>query len=266
MKKTINSLKKVVGVGAVLMAVASASVSLSAAPANAAGDAIDIPSRQWSFDGLLGTYDKSQLQRGFQVYKEVCAACHGLDRVSYRNLTALGYSEEQVKAVASEYTVQDGPDSEGEMFDRPARPSDRFVNPYPNVQAARSVNNGAYPLDLSLITKARPAGADYIAALLTGFEEAPADVEMGAGMHYNKYFQGHQIAMAPPLSAGQVSYADGVEATVEQMSQDVAAFLTWSAEPHMDARKRMGVKVLIFLIIMSFIMYRVKRKIWSDQH
>ena len=262
----MRNLLKILRVSAVVTAMLGASIFMASVPANASGDGIEIPKRQWSFSGLLGTYDKNQLQRGFQVYKEVCSACHSLDRVSYRNLTALGYSAEQVKAVASEYTVEDGPNLEGEMFDRPARPSDRFVSPYPNVQAARYVNNGALPLDLSLISKARPAGPDYIAALLTGFEEAPADIEMNAGMHYNKFFQGHQIAMAPPLSDGQITYADGVDATVEQMAQDVAAFLTWTAEPHMEARKRMGIKVMLFLAVLTFVMWRVKRKVWSDQH
>lgn len=234
------------------------------AGANAAGEEIHLPERHWSFDGMTGTFDRAQLQRGFQVYREVCSACHGLNRVYYRNLMDLGYSDAQAKAVASEYTVIDGPNDDGEMFDRPARPSDRFVGPYPNEQAARSVNNGAYPPDLSLIAKARHGGADYIAALLTGYEEAPADVDMNPGMHYNKYFSGHQIAMAKPLSDGQVSYADGTEATVEQMATDVAAFLTWASEPTMEKRKTMGIKVLIFLTIFAFILYAVKRKIWSD--
>ncbi len=249
-----------------LAVVAVAGFGAFVAPVNAAGTAVELPKRDWSFDGALGTYDRNQLQRGFQVYKEVCAACHGLDRVFYRNLTALGYNEEQIKTIASEYSVVDGPDDEGEMFDRPARPSDRFVGPYPNIQAARSVNNGAYPPDLSLIAKSRAGGADYIAALLTGYEQAPADVEVMAGMHWNKYFNGHQIAMAAPLTDGQVSYADETPTTVDQMAQDVAAFLTWAAEPHMEVRKRMGVKVLIFLSIFAFIMYRVKRKIWRDVH
>jgi ubiquinol-cytochrome c reductase cytochrome c1 subunit len=239
-------------------------LAFSPLDAKAAGESIDIPEREWSFTGITGTFDRNQLQRGFQVYKEICSACHGLSRVFYRNLHALGYSDEQVKAIASEYTVQDGPDDEGEMFDRPGRPSDRFVSPYPNVQAARAVNNGAYPLDLSLVTLARPAGADYIAALLTGYEEAPSDVELSPGMYWNKYFSGHQIAMPPQLSEGRISYADGVEATVPQMAEDVAAFLTWAAEPHIETRKRMGIKVLIFLTIFAVILYLVKRRIWED--
>jgi ubiquinol-cytochrome c reductase cytochrome c1 subunit len=230
----------------------------------AAGEKIEYPDREWSFEGMMGTFDRSQLQRGFQVYREVCAACHGLKRVYYRNLAALGYSEAQIKAVAAEYTVIDGPDDEGEMFDRPGRPSDNFVSPYPNVNAARAVNNGTYPYDLSLITKARAGGADYITALLTGYNEPPADVEVMAGMHWNDYYSGHQIAMAKPLSDGQLSYADGTEATTEQMAKDVSAFLTWAAEPSLEVRKRMGIKVLIFLSIFAFILYLVKRKIWAD--
>lgn len=232
--------------------------------AHAAGEAIDIPKREWSFDGMLGTYDRAQLQRGYQVFREVCSACHGLNRVYYRNLSALGYSEDQIKSVAAEYSVMDGPNDEGDMFERPARPSDRFVDVYPNVQAARSVNNGAYPLDLSLITKARADGADYVTALLTGYVTPPEGTEVMAGMHWNKYYSGHQIAMAAPLSEGQLEYADGTTASVEQMSKDVSAFLTWAAEPTMEQRKRMGVKVLIFLLIFSLIMYLVKKKVWKD--
>lgn len=232
--------------------------------AEAAKDAPTPPDRDWSFEGMLGTFDRAQLQRGFQVYREVCAACHGLKRVYYRNLTALGYSEAQVKAVAAEYTVMDGPNDEGEMFRRPARPSDAFVSPYPNEQAARAVNNGAYPYDLSLMAKARAGGADYLAALLAGYTDPPADVDLMSGMYWNKYYPGHQIAMAPPLTEGIVSYADGTEASVEQMSEDVAAFLQWAAEPTMEQRKQMGVKVLIFLVVFTFIMYLVKRKIWRD--
>jgi ubiquinol-cytochrome c reductase cytochrome c1 subunit len=254
-----KKMRKALLTGGMLLAMA-----LPFGQAQAAGDAIEYPQRVWSFDGMTGTFDRAQLQRGFQVYREVCSACHGLERVYYRNLGELGYSEAQVKAVASDYTVEDGPNDEGEMFTRPARPSDNFVGPYPNEQAARSVNNGAYPLDLSLIVKARADGTNYIAALLTGYKDAPADMEMMPGMHYNKYFSGHQIAMAKPISDGQISYADGTEATVEQMATDVAAFLTWASEPTMEARKKMGVKVLIFLTILAFIMYRVKRKVWSD--
>lgn len=241
------------------------SLSLPLANANAS-DEIQLPHRHWSFQGMTGTFDRMQLQRGFQVYREVCSACHGLERVYFRNLADLGYSEAQIKAVASEYTVVDGPNDEGEMYDRPARPGDHFVGPYPNEQAARSVNNGAYPPDFSLIAKARHGGANYITAIMTGYEQAPAEVDVMPGMHYNAYFPGHQIAMAKPLSADQVTFADGTEATVEQMAMDVSAFLTWVSEPSMEARKTMGVKVLIFLSILAVILYMVKRKIWKEAH
>jgi quinol-cytochrome oxidoreductase complex cytochrome b subunit len=230
----------------------------------AAEDAPTPPKQEWSFDGAFETYDKGSLQRGFQVYREVCSACHSMDLLSYRNLTDLGYSEDQVKAIASEYMVMDGPNDEGEMFERPARPSDRFKNPYPNKQAARYANNGAYPPDMSLIVKARHYGADYIYALLTGYEDAPEGFEMNAGMNYNKYFSGHQIAMAQPLLDGQIAYADETESTVSQMSHDVSTFLAWASEPHQDDRKSMGLKVVLFLIFLSVLMYMVKKKIWKD--
>ncbi len=230
----------------------------------AAGDAPAAPQREWSFDGMLETFDKGELQRGFQVYKEVCAACHGMKRLSYRNLTGLGYSDAQVKSIASEYEVTDGPNDEGDMFDRPARPSDNFKDPFENDNAARFANNGALPPDLSLIAKARHGGADYLHAILTGYVEAPEGFEMNPGMSYNKFFSGHQIAMAPPLMDDQISYADNTPATVEQMAHDVSTFLTWASEPSQDDRKRTGWKVVIFLTFFSILLYLVKKKIWKD--
>lgn len=223
-----------------------------------------LPDVDFSFDGIFGTYDKASLQRGFQVYQQVCAACHGLDYVSYRNLTDLGYNDEEVKAIASQYTIMDGPNDEGEMFERNRLPSDRFANPYTNEKAARYANNGAYPPDMSLLAKARPGGAAYIYGILTGYEDAPEGVEMGAGQHYNKYMAGHKIAMAAPLSEGMVAYEDDAPQTVEQYSKDVATFLMWTAEPKLEDRKRMGVKVILFLLAFAGIMYAVKKKIWSD--
>src|SRR5690606_29324204 len=164
--------------------------------AMAAGDAIHYPQQEWSFDGPFGTFDKASLQRGFLVYKQVCAACHGMKHLAYRNLADIGLSELQVKAVAAEYTIIDGPNDDGEMFERPGLPSDRFKAPYANEKAARAANNGAYPVDLSLITKARADGPNYVYALLTGYADPPEGVTLGAGMYYNKYFSGHQIAMA----------------------------------------------------------------------
>ncbi len=246
-----------------IMAVAL-SFALPASKAKAAGASIDIPKQEWSFNGPLGTFDRPSLQRGFVVYQQVCAACHGLDFIAYRNLTEIGLTELQAKAIAAQYMVQDGPDDEGEMFERVAKLSDRFVNPYPNEKAARYANNGAYPVDLSLITKARPQGSDRLYALLTGYVEAPADVVLGPNMHYNKYYSGHQIAMPAPLAEGMVAYDDGTEATVEQMAKDVTHFLTWTAEPKMEERKRMGFKVMIFLIVFAGILYASKKKIWKD--
>ncbi|MGZ9109280.1 MAG: cytochrome c1 [Micavibrio sp.] len=222
--------------------------------------------QKWSFNGIFGTYDRAALQRGFQVYKEVCAACHSMSRLAYRNLEDLGYSEAEIKAIAADATITDGPNDEGEMFDRPGRPSDAFKAPYPNVQAAKSVNNGAYPPDLSLISKSRHGGADYIYAILTGYEEPPANRELMPGQSWNKAMAGNIIAMPAPLSAGQVAYGDGADQSVDQYASDVAQFLTWASEPKMEVRKRTGVKVFLFLLVFTAVMYAVKRKIWADLH
>lgn len=226
----------------------------------------DLPNIDWSFNGPFGTYDKAQLQRGFLVYKQVCSACHAMNKNYYRDLTGIGYSDAQIKTIASEYTVMDGPNDEGDMFERPARGSDHFKRPYENDKAAAFANGGALPPDLSLITKARVGGADYVYALLTGYEAAPAGVTLLTGQHYNKYKDGNIIAMAAPLSEGQVTYEDGSPQTLDQYSKDVSAFLTWAAEPEMEARKRMGAKVVIFLAIFAFIMYLTKRKVWEKLH
>lgn len=234
------------------------------APVFAAGEAPTPPKQEWGFSGPFGTFDRGALQRGFQVYKQVCSACHSMDHLSYRNLSALGYSEGQIKAIAADYTVIDGPNDEGEMFERPAKPSDRFKNPYANEQQARAVNNGALPVDLSLIAKARKYGADYIYGLLTGYEDAPEGVVMGAGQHWNKYMAGHKIAMAAPLADDVVAYEDGTPTTLSQYSKDLSEFLVWAAEPHMEIRKRTGIKVVLFLLVFAGLLYAVKRKIWAD--
>ncbi len=218
---------------------------------------------QWSFDGAFGTVDRQAAQRGFQVYKEVCSACHGLHNLYYRNLKDIGFSEEEIKEIAKTYTVKDGPNDQGEMFERPASAQDRFVSPYPNEQASRSANNGAYPPDLSLIIKARHDGANYLYSLLTGYEEAPSNVKLNPGLYYNKYFPSHQIAMPAPLSDGQVTYADGTKASVEQMARDVTIFLQWTAEPEMEHRKSMGLKVMIFLVFFTIFFYVSKNRIWA---
>ena len=233
---------------------------------SAAGDVAKPKQMDWSFSGPFGTYDKAALQRGFLVFKSVCASCHSLDKIAFRNLEALGYKEAQIKTLAAEYTVTDGPNDEGEMFDRPARPSDYFPNPYPNKAAAKYANNGAYPPDLSLMTKARKDGANYVYSLLTGYKDAPEHVHLMNGQYYNPYMAGGVIAMPAPLSDGQVGYEDGTATTVDQYAKDVVHFLNWAAEPELEARKRMGVKVLIFLSIFALVMYGVKRKIWHDVH
>lgn len=229
----------------------------------AAGDVEPPKQMEWPFEGMTGKVDRPSAQRGFQVYREVCASCHGLRQLSYRNLEAIGFSEAEVKAIAADYSVTDGPDVTGDMFDRPALPSDRFVSPYPNEQAARASNGGAYPPDLSLMVKARPDGANYLYSLLTGYEEAPADVKLGAGMHYNPYFPGKQLAMAAPLSDELVEYQDGTEATKEQMAKDVTNFLQWAAEPEMEARKQMGLKTMLYLFVFTLLFYLAKKRIWS---
>ncbi len=221
----------------------------------------------WPFDGLFGHVDRQAAQRGFQVYKEVCSACHGLTRVAFRNLTELGFSEAEVKALAATYTFKDGPNDEGEMFDRPGKPSDMLPSPFANENAARAANGGAAPPDLSLIIKARHDGANYVYSLLTGFTTPPSDMTMPAGMYYNPYIAGERLAMPPPLhDEGQVTYEDGTKATVEQMSADVVTFLQWAAEPEMEARKQTGLKVLMYLAIFTAFMYVAKRNIWKKLH
>ncbi len=220
----------------------------------------------WHFDGMFGTYDRAALQRGLKVYREVCAACHSLKRVYFRNLEALGYDEGQVKTIASSYTVHDGPNDEGEMFDRPGLPSDRFVSPFPNDNAAKFANGGALPPDLSLITKARHHGPDYVHGILTGYAPPPEGTTLLPGQNWNKIMPGHIIAMAPPLTDGQVAYEDDAPQTVDQYARDVAEFLAWSADPYMEDRKRTGFKVVFFLIVFAGIMYAVKRRIWAKAH
>jgi ubiquinol-cytochrome c reductase cytochrome c1 subunit len=232
-----------------------------------AAEGAKIPERHWSFDGIFGGFDRAQLQRGLQIYREVCSGCHSLKYIAFRNLADLGFSEEEIKAIAEEYLVVDGPDDEGEMFERSGRPSDYFPSPFPNKQAAAAANGGAAPPDLSLIAKARAHGPDYIHALLVGYlDEPPADFELMEGLSYNVYFSGNQIAMAPPLLEGVVEYADGTEATLEQMSEDMAAFMMWTAEPKMEVRKQTGIKVILFLLVMTAIFYAIKKKVWRDAH
>ncbi|MBI4183372.1 MAG: cytochrome c1 [Proteobacteria bacterium] len=222
--------------------------------------------QDWSFSGVFGVFDRAAQQRGFQVYQQVCAACHSLKLVHYRDLAALGYADDEVKAFAAGKEVQDGPNDAGEMFTRPALPSDHFVSPFANAQVARAANNGALPPDLSLITKARKGGADYLYALLVGYADPPEGMELMEGMSYNPYFAGRQIAMPPPLAEGAVEFADGTPATVEQMAADVTTFLAWASEPDLEERKRLGIKVILFLLVLTGLLYASKRKVWSDLH
>ncbi len=229
-------------------------------------EAVEAPKQPWSFNGPFGTFDRASMQRGFQVYKEVCSNCHSMKEMYYRNLTSIGLNEEQVKAIAASATVPGGTDDSGQAVERPALPSDHFRSPFANDKAARSANGGALPPDQSLIVKARENGSDYVFALLNGYEDAPADVKVGEGQYYNKYFPGHQLAMPAPLHEGAVTYADGTPATIEQMSRDVTQFLTWTSNPDLEVRKRMGVKVVLFLTLMTGLTYAVKKKVWKDVH
>jgi ubiquinol-cytochrome c reductase cytochrome c1 subunit len=219
---------------------------------------------KWEFDGFFGRFDRASVQRGYQVYKEVCSSCHSLKRVAYRNLEEIGFSEGEVKQIASEYLVTDGPNDDGEMFERTALPSDRFASPYPNEQAARSANGGALPPDLSLIVKARHDGANYVYSLLNGYQEAPEEFPLAQGKYYNPYFEGRQIAMPAPIADdGSVEYKDGTHPTKEQMIYDVANFLQWAAEPETEARKKMGIRSMIFLAILFVILIAAKKAVWK---
>ncbi len=229
------------------------------------------PEAGYSFDGPFGTWDLAQLQRGYQVYKEVCSACHSLNYVAIRDLEQLGYSEDQVKAEAASFQVPGINPDTGEDTMRPALPTDYFPSPYPNSVAAAAANNNAIPPDLSLMTKARHHGSDYVYSLLTGYQEVPAqlreefpDATPAPGLYYNPYFANLNLAMAPPLTAdGQVTYADGTEATISQMAQDVAAFLTWTAEPQLIKRKQTGWPVLGFLLFATILAWLAKKQIWA---
>jgi len=225
-----------------------------------------MPKHKWSFEGFTGTFDKAALQRGYKVYREVCSGCHSMKLLYYRDLIDIGFSSEQVKAIASEYTVLDGPNDEGNMFERPAKSSDRFVGPFANDQEARFNNNGAYPPDLSVIAKARKNGVDYLYNLLLGYTDPPESFETNEGMYYNQWVGGNQIAMAPPLDDGYVDYDDGTNNTLPQLAEDVVTFLKWSAEPELEERKSLGIKVILFFIVLGFIVFLAKRRLWRNIH
>jgi cytochrome c1 len=224
--------------------------------------------QSWTWDGPFGTFDRQQLQRGYQVYKEVCAACHSMRLVSFRNLAQPGgpeFSEAQMKAIAASFQVPTL-DEKGETVQRPGIPADRFPSPFPNEKAARAANNNALPPDLSVVVKARAGGPDYIYALITGYSDPPAGFTLLSGLYYNPYFSGHQIAMAPPLASdGLVTWPEGnPQATKAQMARDVVAFLMWAAEPKLEERKRLGVQVVIFLILLSVLLYFAYKRLWRD--
>jgi ubiquinol-cytochrome c reductase cytochrome b/c1 subunit len=267
-----------------VIALSLATVLLGLGPrAASAAEIPQPPAQKWSFAGPFGMYDRAQLQRGLKVYREVCQNCHSLKLVAFRNLAdpgGPGYTAAQAAAVAAEYKIKDGPNDQGEMFERPGRVGDYFPPPFPNDQAARVANGGALPPDLSVVAKARgydrgfpwfildmftqyqEAGPDYIAALLNGYEDAPQGFKLTPGTHYNKYFPGHAIGMPKPLNDGQVEYTDGTPATVDQYGRDVSAFLMWTAEPTLEARKRLGMQVMIFLIVFAALLYFTKKRVW----
>ncbi len=221
---------------------------------------------EWSFKGFFGKFDRASLQRGYQVYTEVCASCHSIKYLSYRNLSEPGgpeFSEEQAKAIAAQFEVSDGPNSDGDMFTRPAKLSDKFVMPYQNEQEAKASNGGAYPPDFSVLVKARSGGANYIYSVLLGYEDAPSDITLDDGVYYNRYMYGNKIKMPKPLLNDSVTYSDGTSATEEQMAKDVVTFLTWAAEPHLEARYKLGFRAIVYLIILTVLVYFSMKKIWS---
>jgi cytochrome c1 len=255
--------------GAMLFASAGLSAAEDATSASSNSHEPEVAGQSWSFAPPFGTYNNAQLQRGFQVYQRICANCHSMRLLSYRNLGEPGgpqFSPKAVEILASQVQVTDGPNDKGEMFQRPGRPSDRFRSPFANAQAARAANNGALPPDLSVIAKAREGGPDYLHALLTGYVPAPQGFQLAQGMHYNAAFPGHQIAMIPPLSDGLVLYTDGTKQTVDNYARDVSAFLMWAAEPKLEERHAVGARVMIFLIVFLVILYLAKRAVWGRVH
>ncbi|MDA9639851.1 cytochrome c1 [SAR116 cluster bacterium] len=247
-------------------AVLLASIAGMSGSANAAGGPVSLIKGEWSFSGPFGYFDKAAMQRGFQVYREVCAGCHGLEYIAFRNLADLGYNAAEIKAIAAEYEVVDGPDDDGEMFMRPGRAADPVPSPYRNDNEARANNNGALPPDLSLIAKARANGPDYLYSLLIGYQDAPGDVEVPEGMYYNSAYAGHLIAMPQPIYGDDVEYSDGAPTSTESLSADVTHFLMWAAEPKMEVRKRIGVAAVFFLSIFLIMSYVSKRRVWADLH
>lgn len=270
----MNRIATIALAGAAFLGLSSAAFAQETAPE---------PDHQtWSFAGIFGTFDRGALQRGFQVYNEVCSNCHSMKLLHYNDLGpdgpggGIGFSEAEVAAIAAQKQVEDGPNDQGEMFRRPGKPQDQFVSPFPNVEAAKAANGGAAPPDLSVIVKARAkgleylwgaGGPDYVYAILNGFrDKPPAGFNLPQGKYYNTYFDGHAISMPPPLADNTVKYQDGTPATLPQEAHDVATFLTWAAEPYMEDRKQTGAKAILFLLAMTGVLYGAKRKVWKDLH
>jgi ubiquinol-cytochrome c reductase cytochrome c1 subunit len=225
-----------------------------------------MPNQYWSFERPFGTFDLAALQRGFQIYSQVCSNCHSMEQLHYRDLSGIGLNAEQIKAIAASVTVPQGTDDQGNPKEGPATPANQFRSPFPNEKAARAANNSALPPDLSLIVNAREGGPNYVYGILTGFADAPAGFKMQDGMYYNKMFSGHQIGMPPPLQDATVTYADGTGNNLSQEAHDVVTFLYWAANPEMVERKQIGVRVVLFLVFMTGLTYAMKRKVWSDVH
>ena len=231
-----------------------------------AAEKVEYLKTDWSFKGLFGKFDRAALQRGYQVYTEVCSSCHSMKYLSYRNLAEEGgpeFTVAQAKAIAASFEVTDGPNDDGEMYTRPGKLSDKFVMPYDNVKAAQAANGGAYPPDMSVLVKARGDGVDYIYSLLQGYEDPPVGMSLDDGVYYNKYMYGNKIKMSNQLSDGLVEYGDGTNASVEQMAKDVTTFLMWAAEPHLESRHQMGFKAIVYLVILTILVYFSMKKIWA---
>ncbi len=268
-----------------LSAALVASLLAVVAPASAEEGGNPLPPMQgWSFSGPFGKYDTAQLQRGYQIYRQVCSNCHSMKLVAFRNLAQPGgpqFSDSQVKALAATFKITDGVDDSGNPAERPGRPSDYLPSPFANDAAARAANGGALPPDMSVLAKARSyergglwfllapiteyqeEGVDYIHALLQGYKDPPKDFALPEGKYYNTYFPGHAISMPPPLSDGLVSFADGAPATVDQYAKDISAFLLWTAEPKLDQRKQTGFTAVVFLAIFAFMLWQVKKRVWA---
>lgn len=264
-----------------ITAVAALAGALGLAAATAApalgqdADMLEPNHYEWDFAGPFGTFDRAALQRGYQVYREVCSSCHGMKFMAFRNLGQEGgpfFDEEfenpndnpRIKALAAEFMVEDGPDDSGSMFERPGRPSDPFPEPFPNEQFARLANGGALPPDLSVIVKAREGGPDYVRSILTGYLTPPSDVELATGMQYNPWFRGGQIRMPPPLPDNRVTFEDGTEATNDQMAADVVEFLAWAADPHTEERKRLGFIVIAYLAVLTVLLWFAYKRLWRN--